>query len=154
MSPSNGNGTRMFGCPGPAAHRLPQPQTRPPLPMLLVQSPASTRLPEKSQSLPVPPPHGRLGPLLLFIRHNQAGVQDVLFRLPRAVPGREMKGQSCPAPPAVTEPMAAPPGPTVYRPSPLPGTGNYHQLQGVVPGHLGYIRGLLWALTPPGLPSF
>lgn len=122
--------------------------------MLLVQSPASRRLPGKARSLPVLPPRGRLGPLLLFIGHDQAGVQDVLLRLPRAVPGREMKGQSCPAPPAVTEPIAAPPGPTVCRPSPLPGTGNYHQLQGAVPGHPGYIRGLLWALTPPELPSF
>lgn len=43
----------------------------------------------------------RLSPLLLLIGHDQAGVQDVLFWLPRAVPGRETRGQSCPALPCI-----------------------------------------------------
>lgn len=37
----------------------------------------------------------RRSPLLLLIGHDQAGVQDVLLWLPRAVPGRETTGQSC-----------------------------------------------------------
>lgn len=79
---------------------FPQLQTRPRPPMLPVQSQASSRLPGKPPSLPVTQPRGRLSPLLLFIGHDQAGVQDVLFWLPRAVPGRETRGQSCPAPPS------------------------------------------------------
>lgn len=68
---------------------FPQLQIRPRPPRLPVQSQASSRLHGKPPSLPVTQPRGRLSPLLLFIGHDQAGVQDVLFWLPRAVPGRE-----------------------------------------------------------------
>lgn len=48
--------------------------------------------PMKPQSLPSPPqPWGQLSPLLLLVGHDQAGVQDVFLRLPRAVPGETNK---------------------------------------------------------------
>lgn len=70
-----------------------------PLPMPLVQSQANGRLPGKPPSLPVTQPHGRLSPLLLLIGHDQARVQDVLFWLPRAVPGRETREVRAALPP-------------------------------------------------------
>lgn len=87
-----------YSTPSPS-HRLDRAvPVRLPLPMPLVESHANDRLPGKPPSLPVTQPHGRLSPLLLLIGHDQARVQDVLFWLPRAVPGRETRGQSCPAP--------------------------------------------------------
>ena len=75
-----------------------QDPTPMPTPMPLVESQASSSLPRKVPRLPVNLPHRRPSPLLLFIGHDQAGVQDVFFWLPCAVPGREKRGQSCPAP--------------------------------------------------------
>lgn len=60
--------------------------------MPLLQSQASSGLLMKPQSLPYAQPQWQAkAPLLLLIGHDQAGVQDVLFRLPRAVPGERSR---------------------------------------------------------------
>lgn len=84
----------------------PQLRTRPgspcqtPAPSGQCSEPSQQQLPVKPQRLPSTQPPGRLSPLLLLIGHDQAGVQDVLLRFPRAVPGERDKGSelTCPLP--------------------------------------------------------
>lgn len=73
--------------PAVPAKPLPHPMAMP-----LVQSQPSSRLHVKPQSLSHAQPQWQAeAPLLLLIGHDQAGVQDVLFRLPRAVSGERSR---------------------------------------------------------------